>query len=82
MATKSQWRKYANGVIVRIIKQNPKADLFQLKKLIREAYPFGERAMHPYKIWCSEVYNCLVQAGKMDRKQIPNEHSPNQTELF
>ena len=26
-----------------------------LKKKISEAYPFGERAMHPYKIWLSAV---------------------------
>ena len=27
-----------------------------LEKHVRvNGYPFGERAMHPYKIWCSEM---------------------------
>jgi hypothetical protein len=26
-----------------------------LEKFVRDHYPFGERAMHPYKVWLSEV---------------------------
>lgn len=26
-----------------------------IKKALHDAYPFGARAHHPYKIWCDEI---------------------------
>jgi hypothetical protein len=51
------WRETANAVINEVIQQNPELDPFspEMEKLIRAAYPFGERNYHPYKIWCSAV---------------------------
>lgn len=49
------WRKEAATVISKVIRQNPGAEPKELRKLIRAAYPFGERKYHPYKIWCDEV---------------------------
>ena len=34
-------------------------DLKEMKRLISSRYPFRERAMHPYKIWCNEVKSQL-----------------------
>lgn len=31
------------------------AELAELDRLVRSAYPFGERAMFPYKAWCREI---------------------------
>lgn len=31
------------------------------KAALKEAYPFGQRAYHPYKIWCDEVRKQLVR---------------------
>lgn len=55
------WRDYTNRVIKEVFeKHNPETEE-EAKKLLREAYPFGERAMHPYKIWLSAVKKALSQ---------------------
>lgn len=57
----SHWRTHAEKVIRDVLKANPDATLKELRTLLREAYPFGPRAMHPYKIWCSEVRAQLAE---------------------
>jgi hypothetical protein len=42
-------------------------------KALKEAYPFVERASHPYKIWCSECkfarqYFALIQSGEVQAR--------------
>lgn len=49
------WRSRAAQVIAKVIQEVGTDDPTALKKAISAAYPFGERAMHPYKIWLSEV---------------------------
>ncbi len=53
----SYWRDKSRRIIAERIVEAEKQgmDLAGMKKHISSAYPFGERAMHPYKIWCSEV---------------------------
>lgn len=64
--TKSRWRAHASAVIRRVLAElPPDTSLEAKKKAISAAYPFGERAMHPYKIWLSEV-----------RKQLGAKPSP------
>lgn len=82
MASKSHWRQYANKVIVPIIKANMDKSESELRKLISAEYPFGERAYHPYKIWCDEVTRCLIQAGKANVKHLSKDYNPDQSELF
>lgn len=56
MSTKS-WRESAREHIeAAAAKVQPGEDL---AKAISAAYPFGERAMHPYKVWCEEVAKFL-----------------------
>jgi hypothetical protein len=33
---------------------------------LRDAYPWGERAYHPYRIWCSEVNRQLACLRPVD----------------
>lgn len=54
------WRDDANAVIHKAITElsaeTPDPDeLF--KRISKEYYPFGERAMWPYKIWLSAIAN-------------------------
>lgn len=51
----TNWRKYSNEVITAVIRENPGRTPGELEKLIRAAYPFGERKYHPYKVWLSAV---------------------------
>lgn len=49
------WRARAAPIIAKVIKEVGYDDLGRLKRAMFDAYPFGERKYHPYKIWCDEV---------------------------
>lgn len=75
------WRDSARPIIQEVLKATAGMEEKEIKKALREAYPFGERAYHPYKIWCDEI---KVQRGKrkfgaIHRKDL---HNPNQTKLL
>ena len=53
--TTSYWRQQARPIIVKVIREVGTDDPKKLRKALREAYPFTERSMHPYKMWCKEV---------------------------
>lgn len=65
------WRSHAAEIISKIIgarvpRRMSAEELKSLRKEISDAYPFGQRAMHPYKIWCSEVKNQLKLPKEID----------------
>lgn len=74
---KSRWRSIARPIIADVIADIGLEDEKKLKKALREAYPFGERAYHPYKIWLDEV---KIQTGKKQKKPIKKDK--RQMELF
>lgn len=57
----SRWRRHAAPIISRVIKENLAAggDEKTLIKALREAYPFGLKEHHPYKIWRDEIQRQL-----------------------
>ena len=72
--TQSKWRKHSNMVIGRTItdamREDPDMSEKELRRRISAAYPFGERAMHPYKIWCSAVRNWIGKRNQPPEKPI------------
>lgn len=52
----SHWRTTSRKVILAALESGRKAGLEgkALEKHVSDAYPFGERAMLPYKIWLNE----------------------------
>jgi hypothetical protein len=50
----SSWREKSAAVIARVVAEVGTDDQKALKKALFDAYPFGERQYHPYKIWCNE----------------------------
>lgn len=58
---KKTWRDHARPIIAAVIEKVGTADTKALRAALCAAYPFGEKAYHPYKIWCSEIN---VQLGK------------------
>ena len=71
------WRQSAAPIIAKVIYDfGPCTDPNdkELRRKLREAYPWGERAMWPYKVWCDEVRR---QLGAKKRKR-----DPKQGELF
>lgn len=78
------WRDRARPVIQAVIKRVGTADMKALRAAISDAYPFGPREMHPYKIWCDEVRRQLGLKVVKDAKGIPRHTQPTmgQQELF
>jgi hypothetical protein len=79
---KSQtWRDSARPIIHRVLKETEGKDEKEIRKALKEAYPFGERRYHPYKVWCDEI---RVQMGKRRFGAIhhPDTNNPNQLTLI
>lgn len=56
-----RWRAIARPIIARVLAETAGQPERDIVAALREAYPFGERAYHPYKIWLDEI---KVQRGK------------------
>lgn len=71
------WREHARPIIAKVLADNKDKSEKEIRKALRDAYPYGERARHPYKIWCDEI---KVQRGlkKNNNKDI----DPNQIKLL
>lgn len=52
----SHWRRTARSIIVKALQEGRAQGLAgkPLEKFVSERYPWGERRMHPYKIWLNE----------------------------
>ena len=50
----SHWRTISARIIAAVLAEHPD-DTPEQRKALRNAYPFGERAHYPYKIWLSEI---------------------------
>lgn len=79
-----KWRERAAPVIALALEQTRGRSEAEIRKALYEAYPFGERRWHPYKIWLDEI---KVQRG---RKPLRVKHArgelievhPDQQMLF
>lgn len=49
------WSEDSRRIVGEVIAGYKGSDEKELRKLISAAYPFGERAMWPYKCWCKTV---------------------------
>lgn len=74
------WRQKAAPIIAETIRNVGRDDMKKLKRALRDAYPFGERAYYPYKAWLSEVKRQLY--GVPPKKAKVVEVDPNQQILF
>lgn len=74
---KGTWRSSAKPIIAKVLKDTRGKTEKEIKKALLDAYPYGARQWHPYKIWLDEI---KVQRGlKRKKSDIPPE---NQTDLF
>lgn len=55
MGAAVSWRDRAKPIITRVLAETAGQSDADVRKALYEAYPFGERAMHPYKIWLDEI---------------------------
>jgi len=73
------WRDSCRPFIAEILKENEGCSLAVKRKALKEAYPWGERAHHPYKIWLDE---CKIQLGLKKVKVKGEVNNPNQLDLL
>lgn len=73
------WRDYARPIITQVLKETKGQDEKAIRKALKEAYPFGERKYHPYKIWLDEI---KVQRGLRTFGHKPEPVPENQTKMF
>lgn len=60
MTATSHWRRAADDVIRRVLSAlPPTSTIAERRKALQAAYPFGERAHHPYRVWCRAVCDWL-----------------------
>lgn len=74
---KGTWRASAKPIIAEVLKQTIGKSEKDIREALKEAYPWGVRQYHPYKVWLDEI---KVQRGlKRKKSDIPPD---NQTDLF
>lgn len=56
----SRWRNKASVIIAGVLARTQGQPKEVIERALRDAYPFGERKWHPYKIWLDEI---KVQRG-------------------
>ncbi len=49
------WRQKARPIIAAVLAMTKGQDERSIRRALREAYPFDEREMYPYKAWLLEV---------------------------
>lgn len=77
---KSYWRTRCRPIIAEVLQETQGKSEKEIRKALTDAYPFGAREHHPYKIWCDEI---KIQRGK--RRFGTGPHRPedkNQQNLF
>ena len=76
------WRDKARPIIAQVIEEVGTEDERALRNALREAYPFGLREYHPYKIWCHEIRVQLWKIRRKDRRSTGVKPCDGQKELF
>lgn len=79
--TGSYWRDIAAPIITKVIDRVGRDDKRALQKALAEAYPWGEKRMHPYRIWRDEIRRQL-EGRQHRRPPQPDQISPGQLPLF
>lgn len=76
---KGTWRDIVRPIIARVLAETQGKTEQEIRKALKEAYPFGARQWHPYKIWLNEI---KVQTKKVRFGQKKVKIDKNQQKLF
>jgi len=80
------WREHCSPIIAEVIRRVGKSDMKALRKALKEAYPYGQRKYHPYKVWLDEIKRQLnpepVKQTSVCRPIPASECDPRQQALF
>lgn len=77
------WRDRARPIIAAVLKETAGQSEKAIRRALYEAYPFHERAMYPYNVWCDEVRRQRGLKGiPSARKTLARRLAENQRDLF
>jgi len=68
-----KWREHCRPIIEKVIAEIGTDDRKKLRKVLKDAYPYGERKMWPYKVWLSEIKKQLESGQKEIETPLFNE---------
>lgn len=74
---RTSWRQKAKPIIAAVIAAHPLAGP-ERDKAMFDAYPFGERQYHPYKIWLDEI---KAQTGRKGENTAQRKEREGQMRL-
>jgi len=57
------WRAKATPIILDVLERTRGQSEAAISAALYEAYPFGLRQYHPYKIWLDEIRDVTTQTG-------------------
>ena len=66
----SNWRARAQAIIRDVEQEQRGRPYASLKRALKEAYPWGARENHPYKMWCREQALALARHPDSPQKQL------------
>jgi hypothetical protein len=80
----SSWRDIARPIIERVLRETQGQDAKAILAALQEAYPFGVKANHPYRIWLSEIQRQRSGTGdkRFGRKRKTEPVAVGQLGLF
>jgi hypothetical protein len=64
------WRDKARPIIHKVLKETKGKSEKEIRKALVDAYPFGERENHPYKIWLDDI---KVQRRNQKKQNLFNQ---------
>ena len=82
------WRDQAAPIIRAVLEKATGRPESAIRQALYEAYPFGQRQYHPYKIWLDEIRRQrgtkppLGTHGVGRMSGVGGEDDPNQMELW
>lgn len=76
------WRNSIKPIIAEVLSENKGKDEATIRKALHDAYPYGERKWHPYKIWLSEIRKQLGPGKRKKKKEAEPTSGYKQLEMF
>jgi len=77
------WRERARPIIAEVLSETQGQSESSIRKALCDAFPFGPKQYHPYKIWLDEIKAQRglkkTKAAKVKESQPPD---PRQPEMF
>lgn len=74
--SESHWRDQSSPIIARVIAEHAGESESAVRLALREAFPFGPRMYHPYKIWLDEIARQLGTKPKLGTRTAPYPGKP------